>query len=56
MDATIKQWMRVSTIVGQEVTDEKTAVIFYKSVVNSLLLFGSETWVVTLSLLWPLGI
>ena len=41
------KWGRMVKILGREGVDRRTAGIFYVEMVQSVLLFGSETWVVT---------
>ena len=41
------KWGRMVKILGREGVDRSTAGIFYVEMVQSVLLFGSETWVVT---------
>ena len=41
------KWARLSKILGREGVDAVIASKFYIAVVQSILLFGSETWVVT---------
>ena len=40
------KWMRVLRILGQKGADDKTSGMFYKALVQLVLIFGSETWVV----------
>lgn len=40
------QWARIRTILKQETSSIKTMSSFYKAVVQSILLYGSETWVI----------
>ena len=42
-----KKWGRVSRILGREGADAKTSGMFYVAIVQQILLFGSETWVVS---------
>ena len=42
-----KRWAWMSIILGQEVEDPRTPSKFYKTVVQTTLLFGSETWVMS---------
>jgi hypothetical protein len=46
-----KRWGMVSRLLVQDNADPKTSGIFYKAIVQSILLYGSETWVVTPSVL-----
>ena len=41
------KWGRIVSILGREGADKRTAGKFYVVVVQAVLLFGSETWVVT---------
>ena len=38
---------RLENILGREGEDKRTAGRFYEAVVQAVLLFGSETWVLT---------
>ena len=40
-------WGRLAKILGREGADKRTAKRFYVAVVQAVLLFGSETWVLT---------
>ena len=40
-----KQWARVSTVLAREGAKPKVSAMFYKAVVQSVLLYGAETWV-----------
>ena len=42
-----KSWSRMYWILGWEDVDTRTLRNFYIAVVQSILLFGSDTWVVT---------
>ena len=42
-----KIWMRMTRILGREGEDLKISWLFFKAVVHAVLLFGSETWVLT---------
>ena len=42
-----KKWARISHFLGREGADAKKLVIFYKALVQAVLLFVSEMWVVT---------
>ena len=42
-----KSWSRMYWILGWEDVDTRTLGNFYIAVVQSILLFGSDTWVVT---------
>ena len=42
-----RKWTRMSRILGQADADARTSGTFFKVVVQSILLFSSETWVVT---------
>ena len=44
---TRKKWDRISRILGREDADAKTLGIFYKVMVQTVLMFGSEMWVMT---------
>ena len=41
------KWDRLSRILGREGEKTQVSRIFFKSVVQAVLLFGSETWVMT---------
>ena len=43
-----KSWGRLSRILSQEGADKRVSGNFFKAVVQALLLFGAETWVLTL--------
>ena len=43
----LNNWAWISHILGREGADANTLGIFYKTVVQSWLLFGSEIWVMT---------
>ena len=40
-------WGRLEKILGREGADRRTAGVFYMAVVQAVLLFGSETWILT---------
>ena len=40
-------WGRLSQVMGQEGADLKVSRTFYTAVVQAVLLFGAETWVLT---------
>jgi hypothetical protein len=42
-----QRWTRVSRVLTREGAGVRTAASFYKAIVQSVLLYGSETWVVT---------
>jgi hypothetical protein len=42
-----KRWMRVSRVLTREGADTRVCGMFYKAVVQSVLLYGCETWVIT---------
>ena len=42
-----KSWAWLSIILGQEGVKPQVSGVFFKSVVQTVLLFGSETWVIT---------
>ena len=48
-------WRRMSRILRREVERPRVSVFFFKSIVQSVLLFGAETWVVTPHMGWDLG-
>ena len=56
LNKTQNKWMIMSCILGREVVDAITLGIFFKAVVSSILLFGSEMWVVDSRLIWVLVI
>ena len=41
------KWVRLEEILGREVADKRTVRRSYVAVVQAVLLFGSETWVLT---------
>ena len=43
-----KSWGLLSRILSREGADPKVSGHFYKAVVQAVLLFGAETWVLTL--------
>ena len=45
-----KSWGRLSRILIQEGADPKVSGKFYKTVAQTVLLFGAETWVLALSM------
>ena len=45
-----EKWVRLGKILGREGSDRITAGRFYVAVVQAVLLFGSETWILTLRL------
>lgn len=49
------QWGMVSKVLRREKAAPKIAAMFYKAVVQSVLLYGAETWVVTPTVLQKLG-
>ena len=42
-----KRWGTVSRVLVRDGANPKTMAMFYKAVVQSVLLFGSETWVIS---------
>jgi hypothetical protein len=46
-----KSWARISRILTRDGATPRVSGMFYKAVVQSILLFGSETWVVTNTML-----
>ena len=42
----LKKWARLSTVLGREGMDARTSGIFYLAVVQAVILFGSEMWVI----------
>ena len=42
-----KKWGRISRILVQEGADAKTSGMFHVAVVQQILLYGSESWVLT---------
>ena len=48
-------WKRMTIILSREGTEPQMSIFFFKSVVQVVLLFGSETWVVTPSMGSNLG-
>ena len=49
------RWARISRVLSHEGADPKVSGVFYKTVVNSVLLYGCETWVVSPQVLRVLG-
>ena len=49
------KWVRFSRILIREGADPCTSGYFYVTVVQSVLMFGSETWVVMSCTLWEMG-
>jgi hypothetical protein len=49
-----KSWARISRILARDGATPRVSGMFYKAVVQSILLFGSETWVVTKPILQAL--
>ena len=49
------KWMMKILVLGQEVSNTKTSSIFFKAVVQSVILFREEMWVVSPRILRPLG-
>ena len=47
MDNTRVVWRRMTSILSREGEELRVSVFFFKSVVQSVLLFGAETWVIT---------
>ncbi len=43
------KWGRISKILSREGTDSKTMASFYKAIVQSVLLYGAESWAITKS-------
>ena len=42
-----ESWGRLSRVLGREGADPKVSENFYKAISQAVLLFGSETWVLT---------
>ena len=42
-----RSWGRLSQVLGREGADPKASQMFYTAVVQAVLLFGAETWVLT---------
>ena len=42
-----KSWGRLSRVLGREVADPKVSRAFYTAVMQAVLIFGAETWVLT---------
>ena len=51
-----KSWSRLTRILGREGADPGVSRILFKAIVQAMLLFGSETWVLTPSMEQSLGI
>jgi exonuclease III len=49
-----QRWMRVSRVLTREGADPRVCGMFYKAVVQSVLLYGCETWVITSQVLQAL--
>ena len=43
-----RSWGRLSWVLGREGADPKVSRMFYTAVAQAVLLFGAETWVLTL--------
>ena len=43
-------WGRLGKILGREGADPKVSARFYRAVVQAILLYGSETWVILASM------
>ena len=50
-----ESWARLLRILGREGANPMVLGIFFKAVVQAVLLFGSETWVTTPCMGWNLG-
>ena len=48
-------WRRMTRILSREGAETRVSGFFFKAVIQSVLLFGAETWVVTLRMGWFLG-
>jgi hypothetical protein len=44
------KWGRISRILSKDGEDPKAMASFYKAIVQSVLLYGSESWVLTLAM------
>ena len=42
-----KLWIRMSRILSREGADPQVSGLFFKAVIQAVLIFGTETWVVT---------
>ena len=51
----MKSWTRMTRILGREETYPRISGLFLKAVVQAVLLFGSETWVLTTHMERALG-
>ena len=51
-----RSWARLTRILGQEGAKPRVSGMFFKAVVKAMLLFGSETWVLTPHMGQALGI
>ena len=49
-----KKWARISWILGREAADARMSGVFCKAVVQAVILFVSETWVMTPHIGWML--
>ena len=49
-----KSWARMTRILGWEGQDLKILGLLFKAVIQEVLLFGSETWVLTSCMEWDL--
>ena len=50
-----RKWVRFSCMLGQERANTRKSGRFYVAVVQSVLIFVSESWVTTPRILWVLG-
>ena len=50
-----KSWERMTRILGREGANSRVSGVFLKAVVQAVLLFGSETWVMTPCMVQDLG-
>lgn len=46
-----QKWARISRLLAREGASPKVSAMFYKAIVMSVLLYGSETWVITSSMM-----
>ena len=50
-----KIWTRITRILGREGVDPRIYGLFFKAIVQSVLIFGSYMWVLTYRMDWALG-
>ena len=50
-----ESWMRMTRILSREGAEPKVSGLFFKAVVQAVLLFGAKTWVLTPRVEWALS-